>query len=403
MTYEVSNVSPYLAAHDRTETPALSFVRDGAVFAYLVIIFTANIDLLDLSNRSLITSNASLEGSLFSQISVVIFFSIGILLQIFGQVPVRRVIVTAAPLVPMLIWIILSVTWSEFQDVSLRRAVRLLMETITIILFAAAYKDQYRLLKVIYLSFGFILITDIAFLSMPELSFSPTGFVGVHDSKQETGIFCLVALPIFLLPVIDRGIFPLRIIPMTLLLGCLAILVISSSKSALAFAPVCFFLTIVVVFVRRAHLVTAFAMIVILVCVALIAVMIASATGENILIYMFGDRTLTGRDRIWSYALSLFWQSPIFGHGYGSIWNVGTYSILQLPNMSEFFLLKSAHNGYIDIMAALGGVGLFLAIVFLITVFFRLQRRTPLASVRQINFIATYTFITFLLDNSVRI
>src|ERR1019366_7895739 len=110
---------------------------------WLVINFRG-VSLLFINGRYADSPDLSLEGSLLWQIAVLIFFGIGILLQIFGQTPIRRMIAVAAPLMPMMIWIILSVTWSDFPEFSIRRAVRFEMETITMVLIASAYRDQYK-------------------------------------------------------------------------------------------------------------------------------------------------------------------------------------------------------------------------------------------------------------------
>ena len=398
MTYKEPSARFYSLAHNRTQSSIYSFLRDGTVFAYLIFAFTANIDLIYISGHMLTAESASKEGSLFSQITISVLLGISTLLQFANKTSLRQVIITGAPLVLVLIWILLSVTWSEFEMVSLRRAIRLLMETATILMLAATYRDLYKLLRVIYFSFAFILLADVVFLSMPDRSFSPIGYAGVHYSKQTTGSFCLLALPVFLLAVFDRNIFPIRTISFVFFLGSLAFLAISLSKSAQGLAPICIILTILVIFSRRVNPII---LVLIYVSIAVITAAIIGLVGlDNALLNVIGDTTFTGRTGIWDYALSLFWQSPIIGRGYGGIWNVGSYSILLLPDLSEStFVLDSSHSGYIDVMAALGSVGLLFTIFFIISTFVRLGRQIPIANFRQTNFIAIYTFIAFFLDN----
>ena len=399
MIYKTHGVGSYSSAHDRIQFSILSFIRDSVLFVWLVINFTTA-SLLFSSGESTDTLASSLETSLFWQIAVLIFLSIGIFLQIFGQTPVRRIIVIAAPLIPMMIWIILSVTWSDFPDFSIRRVVRFELEAIAVILFATAYADQYKLLRVIYLSFAFILALDVAFLSIPDHSFTPIGYAGAHYHKNITGMFCLLALPVFLLAILDRRIFPYRILSFALALCCLGIFVISRSKTALALAPVCMILTIGLISIRRASLVTGLVVTLIfaLTC-ALTTAIIISVGVDEFLINTVGDPTFTGRDRIWQYALSVFWESPIAGRGFGSLWNVGIFSILQQNILGVEFVIKEGHNGYIDIVTELGIVGLLLTIMFIIIILYRLWVRIPFASVNRINFIAVYMFFAIVLIN----
>jgi exopolysaccharide production protein ExoQ len=382
--------------HDRASFLWFRIVRDCAVFSYLVINFTT-ISLLFGGGS---VEGPQLEGTLFWQIAVLLLFGVGIVLQIGGQTPVRRLIAAAGPIAPVMIWVMLSVTWSDFPDFSIRRAVRLIIEIITAILFAAAYRDQYKLLRVIYLSFAFILILDVAFLGVPDISFTPIGYAGVHFHKNMTGIFCLLALPVFLLAVIDRRIFSLRIVSVTLLLCCSMIFAISFSKTSLALAPICMIVTICFIWTKRARSDVAIVATLIFVLTAAIGAAILISVGvDTLLIDTVGDSTLTGRDEIWQYALSRFWQSPIFGVGYGSLWNVGTYSVLQQELLRMSFIIREGHNGYIDVMTEVGMVGLLLVALYLVATIYRLWERILCADVTRINFIAIFVFFAIVLIN----
>lgn len=399
MIYKTSSVGTYSSAHDRTQSSILSFIRDSALFAWLVINFTA-VSFLFLNGGNADSPDLSMEGSLFWQIVIPIFLGIGILLQIFGQTTIRRLIVVAAPLMPMMIWIILSVTWADFPDFSIRRAVRFELETIALILFAASYGDQYKFLRIICLSFAFILVLDVVFLSMPDISFTPIGYAGVHYHKNNTGMFCLLALPVFLLAAIDRRIFPSRIVSFALVPCCLGIFAISLSKTSLALAPVCVILTVGFISLRRASSVTAFVVTLIgALSGALTTAIIILVGVDKLLINTVGDLTFTGRDRIWQYALSLFWQSPIGGRGFGSLWNVGIDSVLQQEILGVGFIIKEGHNGYIDIITELGIVGLLLTIGFIAVMFYQSWVRISYASVKRINFIAIYMLFAIVLVN----
>src|ERR1700721_2461654 len=98
-------------------------------------------------------------------------------------------------------------------------------------------------------------------------------------------------------------------------------------------------------------------------------IIIVSVGVDDVLSFMVGDPTLTGRNQIWQYSLSLFSQSPILGHGYGGVLNVGIFSFLQLSQMSENFVLTGGQNGYLDIATESGIVGLCLTTIFLVSIF----------------------------------
>jgi exopolysaccharide production protein ExoQ len=376
------------------------FVRDSALFVFLVIMLTANIDLMTW--RSVQVQDVSSQGSLFSQVTAVILFCVSIYLMIVERVSLRRILFVAAPVLPLIIWVLLSVTWSDFPDISVRRGVRLALDTITAILLAAGYRDQYSLLRVIYLSFAFILAADIAFLGIPSISFTPIGYQGVHDSKEASGLFSLLAFPVFFAAIIDRRIFSSRLISLFGIFGCLIILTISLCKSAQGLAPVCFILICILFLLARASASTVSVVTVMSVLLATLTTMVVVSIGlSEVLNFTVGDASLTGRDQIWKHSLALFWQSPIIGRGYGAVWNVGNFSLLEIPQLSEVFLLKGGHNGYLDVMTESGIIGLILTIIFLVSIVYRLLVRMPCINSNRINLIALFTFFAITLEDIV--
>jgi O-antigen ligase len=167
-------------------------------------------------------------------------------------------------------------------------------------------------------------------------------------------------------------------------------------------APVCLILTLGLYFLRGASPLIAAVVISILVIIAILAVVLFVSVGaDEALRFAVGDPTLTGRDQIWHYSLSLFWQSPMEGRGYGAVWSVGIFSILQLPQMSETSLLRGGHNGYLDVMTESGIIGLGLSLVFLTSILYRLWVRIPYHNSRLLNFVAIYTFFAITLEDLV--
>jgi exopolysaccharide production protein ExoQ len=70
------------------------------------------------------------------------------------------------------------------------------------------------------------------------------------------------------------------------------------------------------------------------------------------------DSTLTDRTLIWTWVLKLV-PSKLVGAGYGSFW-LGHRLDLMVENVTHTWVPYQAHNGYLDIYANLGwlGVGL---------------------------------------------
>jgi len=78
------------------------------------------------------------------------------------------------------------------------------------------------------------------------------------------------------------------------------------------------------------------------------------------------DETLTGRTELWEDMLQIGKKHPIRGVGFGSFW-IGD----KANNLWERHIWRpqEGHNGYIDIYVALGGIGLILFGLFLVSTF----------------------------------
>ena len=86
---------------------------------------------------------------------------------------------------------------------------------------------------------------------------------------------------------------------------------------------------------------------------------------DNLGSSLIGDPTLTGRDLIWRYVGDKFDGSPIVGVGYGAIWQVGPELESALKELGiGWLLVNEAHNGYLEIAAQLGIVGICCLLIY---------------------------------------
>ena len=88
------------------------------------------------------------------------------------------------------------------------------------------------------------------------------------------------------------------------------------------------------------------------------------------------DTTLTGRTDIWPYVLHMSAERPILGYGYAAFWEMEAFARHVLDRFQ--WSVPTAHNGYLDILLGLGGVGvggLGLTLAFILSMGFRLIAR----------------------------
>lgn len=399
MAANVQSAGARSPLNDRVASGLFVLLRDSTLFLYITSLFTSHgLDLLVGSERTPSIGTAP-AGDIFTQLIVTSLLFIGIAWHVVHRTSISRVLLIAWPLVLPIIWLLLSATWSGMPDISVRRAARLSMEVGAVILFAAAYSgNSIRLMRVLYLSFAFILLLDVALLAFPTVSFSPLGYNGVHPGKNQTGAFCFLAIPLFVLAFFNPRIFPTRLISVAFALLSVVILLISQSKTALALVIVCPFLTLAFVLLGRSRPVTAGVVIAMLILANFLFWTVLTDTGiSEFLTATIGDPTFTGRDRIWDYALYRFRQAPLVGHGYGSIWHVGEDLNPVLANFGYTPMAGQAHNGYLDVMAQLGLVGLVLLLMFLAVTIYRLWITTPLIRDSGIALFAIYLTLGIML------
>ena len=102
------------------------------------------------------------------------------------------------------------------------------------------------------------------------------------------------------------------------------------------------------------------------------------------------SETLTGRsDLIWNTLLPIAWQNPVLGLGYGAFW-ITPVSGLTLD-------VNEAHNGYLDVFIELGGVGLIL-VALAVGMYFRKARHELEENFHWAAFRMSY-LVMFLLHN----
>src|SRR5262245_30258660 len=148
----------------RNTLRGLATIRDVVLFSFLTIIFCPGRP-VDQSPEGIS------QGWLFWQLTLIAFFFVGFVSQLSTPRAWGKIIKSLSPLLLIFLWIFLSISWSDVPDTSMRRAIRFAIEAISLVCFAAAYTDQYRILRIIFLSLGLVVLIDIVLLAFPEVSY----------------------------------------------------------------------------------------------------------------------------------------------------------------------------------------------------------------------------------------
>ena len=344
------------------------------------------------------------SGSAFSQVLVLFVFLNSIMLAMMLRISFGRVAFALLPAALMLAWIFLSIAWSEYPDLTLRRGSREIIEVLSMTLLALTFRDDRALLRILLWSFFIVAVLDLMSFAVPGLSMGPGGFQGVHGNKNTLGAIYFCALPAFVIGIADRGTTALaRAAALLGFLGGLMMLVLSQSKSAIGLFA---FSSVMVVFIRSTMMSGIYTRVLAPLMALILGVGVAavvSVVGINrSLTVLLGDATLTGRDQLWRYALAKHDSHPLAGVGYGALWQIGQQIETIFKDWDIRWLANEGHNGYIDILAQLGDVGLACFVVYLAVTFSRLVRanlnRSGASALGLVDY-AVYMFLGAILYN----
>jgi exopolysaccharide production protein ExoQ len=369
--------------------------RDIPLFIFFIVTTAQGLPDLLLGTRGGSTTFDPQSGSLLTQIFIPAVLAALLLWHAAHRSSLRRIAQEILPFVPIILWIFLSVLWSDHPDLTVRRSLRFALELLALMLFTAAYRDQFKLLRVIYLGAAVVILLD-SILVVDSQAFSSIGYVGIHVHKNQAGAFCFIAIPVFLMAALDRRIFPVRMFSILLLVLAIIVLVLSQSKSVSTLLPTCLALAFGFVWLGRAHDPPAYLILILVAIFCFMAMAVVFSVGiSDVLNEVFGDATLTGRDRVWDYVIYQISQAPILGHGYGAVWYLGGDTFGREQGYGLTWAVEGAHNGYLDVTVQLGVVGLVLMILLLLGTIYRLWRSAAFPNADRIVFFGIFaTFAT---------
>ena len=330
---------------------------------YAIVLFEFGLGVLSIGSSG---SALSSTGNVIVQVFWPIVFANSVLLAALRKGNLPRVLLALGWLLPLMIWIMASSYWSAFPDLTIRRAGREVIELVSIVLLISTYSRQTEPLRIIFLAFLTVLFADLLLIPFPSLSYFE-GFKGIHGHKNGTGGFYFLALPLFALAIFDRRIAQW---PLTAILASICsagLLLFSHSKTAVGL----FAATTLCLFARWAirwmgQYKGVFVLIYFLIAAATATAVLATGLEDTVTL-LTGDPTLTGRTQLWQYVLARWEESPYLGQGFGALWQVGPETGEYLRRAHVDWVMNEAHNGYLDVLAQIGVIGLLVLGFFMIS------------------------------------
>lgn len=281
----------------------------------------------------------------------------------------RQFLVLPGPITLLLAWCALSALWAIDPGTSIRRLI--LTTMIMWMLFRAVRTAGYEAsLTMARRVLAFVLVANyVAIVLIPHIAIHEADMAagelslagdwrGILPQKNFTGPVCAITALAF---VFDARRIKL-VIRAAMAVGATFFLFKTHSKTSLAL------LALVILigwgYMRynpryRALLVAA------LLAVAAIGLLLLDANWDDLAARLSRPDALTGRGQIWPVLLT-FWRAHwVLGSGFGSFWGIGYESpVYQYASARSWVTqIGNGHNGYLDLLVAIGLPGLVLAVV----------------------------------------
>lgn len=283
------------------------------------------------------------------------------------------------------IWLFLgialaSISWTFAPDVTPRRSVLLLGTSVFGIYMAMRFtlREQLQLLAValgivIILSFMFAIgLPKYGLMTVQEGGIHAGSWRGIMTHKNILGRLMAFSSMVFLCVAMSNPIRNPRYrwVPWAGYILSIALILLSTSKTSLV---VFLSLTAILPLYRswRQHYNQLIPL--------SIALILTVGSVTNLLLdnlpvvadALGRDLTLTGRTDIWSAMFDLIWERPWFGYGFNAVWRDWDNPITAYLWRTLAWECPYGHNGFMDLLAELGFVGLSIFVLSFITTYYR--------------------------------
>jgi exopolysaccharide production protein ExoQ len=283
------------------------------------------------------------------------------------------------PIVVFVLYALVSVVWSDYPDVAIKRWVRA-QGHIVMILVVLTEKYQALAVRQLFSRTAFLLvpISVLAIKCYPQMgryydtfSWHPV-VCGVTTNKNELGMLCLLlGLPAVYNIFIRRSAYSVsrrrlqHLLPHCVILAMIAWLfrMADSMTSQSCFLMGSCLIAVASLKVTRRYPVVLHATAIAIFLVATSALFLNMFGGA--LQSMGRNSSLTGRTDLWDTVLE-FSGNPLFGTGFGSFWH--GERLAKIWDIYWFHPVQ-AHSGYLETYLNLGYIGLTLLIVVIVAAY----------------------------------
>ncbi len=311
------------------------------------------------------SASARVDGSLGDRLAVMGLFALA--LVVLGSRWERGLVcLTSNPGQIFIVgFALFSAIWSDFPDLTARRALLLIFLTTIVLALAAGVEDMRRFHSFLFLALTLIVGANLAACAViPTRAISEIGANGLYAQKNVAGIVAMIATIVGFgwllgaqsLHSVLRGAIALGLI--------VAFLILTRSKTSIDLTLVGLTLMAFFAFAERfgpRFILAALSMSLLAAAALLASFAAVDFDAHHALKVVMSDTSFTGRDQLWAFALDEAQKRYWWGHGYGAFWDVGYANdpILRVETGSwlastEVGVINQAHNGYLELWLELG-------------------------------------------------
>jgi O-antigen ligase len=268
---------------------------------------------------------------------------------------------------------VLSVAWSDYPDLTVRRSVMFVLMAGIAMGIAVSIDDLRAFHTKLFGALTAVVVVNLLVTAaFPSIGVSEIGVRGLYTQKNVAGMVGMLAVIVAVTWTLGCRSAAARWTGIAGALIAFGFLVITKSKTSIGLLIVT--LGVGYAFQLALRLGPRFALLAFgglaVALVGLMGVVIYNDfVWADILSSLVSDPTFTGRDALWAFCLRESLKRMWLGHGYGAFWDVGAANDPMAKNEPgtwigdvEVGMINEAHNGYLELWLVIGLPAMLLAV-----------------------------------------
>jgi exopolysaccharide production protein ExoQ len=318
-----------------------------------------------------------LEGSPLDRLVVLGLFALALVALVVHYRAALSLCLRNLPLVALTGFSLLSVVWSDYPGLTLRRALLLVFLTTIAAGIAASLQDLRRFHTTWFVGLTLVMLVNLVGTALwPGIAITDIGVRGLYSQKNVAGLVAMITVVTGATWMLGATRARSVLIAALMLAPAILFLVLTRSKTSIGLAGAA--LMLIALFACAEWRGARFILLMIFVGLVGLAGLLGlfaifDFDVNRVLTATLGDASFTGRDELWAFALRSAEERFWFGHGYGAFWDVGLAADpLQRLEPGTWLgdvdigTINQAHNGYLELWLHLGLPAMIVAVLIVL-------------------------------------